>query len=99
MSKASHFIAGDELIVADNICMTLESRGYRVAGIAQTGEDVINLIPGFAPDLVLMYIRLAGTMDGIETAGWVRIQTGIPEPGISTQPAASDQHPDGRQSV
>jgi len=78
MSDASIFIVEDELIVADDIRLTLENLGYTVAGIAQTGETAVRQVPEHIPDLVLMDIQLAGTMDGIETAEWIRTHLSIP---------------------
>jgi two-component system, response regulator PdtaR len=78
MSDASIFIVEDELIVADDIRLTLENLGYTVAGIAQTGETAVLQVPEHIPDLVLMDIQLAGTMDGIETAEWIRTHLSIP---------------------
>jgi PAS domain S-box-containing protein len=78
LSEASVFIVEDELIVADDIRMTLENLGYTVAGIAQTGEAAITGILESAPDLILMDIQLAGALDGIATAEWVHTHGGIP---------------------
>jgi PAS domain S-box-containing protein len=78
MSDASIFIVEDELIVADDIRLTLENLGYTVAGIAQTGETAIHQVPAHFTDLVLMDVQLAGTMDGIETAEWIHTHLGIP---------------------
>jgi len=78
MSDASIFIVEDELIVADDIRLTLENLGYTVAGIAQTGETAVRQVPEHIPDLVLMDIQLAGTMDGIETAEWIRTNLSVP---------------------
>jgi two-component system, response regulator PdtaR len=78
MSGTSIFIVEDELIVADDIRLTLENLGYTVAGISRTGETAVSQMPGHKPDLVLMDIQLAGTMDGIETADWIRTHLGIP---------------------
>jgi PAS domain S-box-containing protein len=78
VTDASIFIVEDELIVADDIRLTLENLGYTVAGIAQTGETAVRQVPEHIPDLVLMDIQLAGTMDGIETAEWIRTHLSIP---------------------
>lgn len=76
--KARILVVEDELIVARDIVMQLGALGYEV--VAQTGEaeQALALIPEAKPDLVLMDIQLAGAMDGIEAAGIVRAQFGIP---------------------
>jgi two-component system, response regulator PdtaR len=78
LSEESVFIVEDELIVADDIRMTLENLGYTVAGIAQTGETAIAMIQKSAPDLILMDVQLKGSLDGIDTAAWVHTHGRIP---------------------
>jgi len=72
------FVVEDEAIVAADIRATLESLGYRVAGTEKSGEAALERIPKTAPDLVLMDIHLAGTLDGIGTAEQIHRDHGIP---------------------
>lgn len=72
------FIVEDERIVAEDIKMSLESRGYTVAGIASSRDQAIEAIRRTSPQLVLMDIVLRGPDDGIETARVVRELFGIP---------------------
>ncbi|HTA45702.1 MAG TPA: response regulator [Bryobacteraceae bacterium] len=72
------FIVEDERIVAEDIRMSLESRGYIVAGIASNRDQAIEAIRRTSPQLVLMDIVLKGPDDGIETARLVRELFGIP---------------------
>lgn len=74
----SIFIVEDEAIVASDIRETLASLGYGVAGIANSGEAALEKIPDLHPGLIFMDIHLAGKMDGIETAGCIRRDYGIP---------------------
>lgn len=74
----SIFIVEDEAIVADDIKETLQSLGYTVAGTAKSGESALEKVAQTGPDLVLMDIHLASTMDGIETAGEIHTRYGIP---------------------
>jgi CheY-like chemotaxis protein len=78
MPPATVFIVEDELIAAEDIRLTLETQGYQVAGIARTGESVLETLKEQQPDLVLMDIHLAGTLDGIDTAERIRTQYHIP---------------------
>jgi PAS domain S-box-containing protein len=78
MPQASIFIVEDALIEAEDIRHTLEKQGYSVTGIARTGESVLETLKGIRPDLILMDIHLAGTMDGIDTADRIRILYNIP---------------------
>lgn len=61
-------IVEDEMLIAVNIAMQLESIGYEVVGIVPRGIEAVNSAKLDKPDLVLMDINLKGEMDGIETA-------------------------------
>ena len=73
MIKARILIVEDELIVAEDLRMTLISLGYDVVGIAGSGERAIELADEKKPDIILMDIMLGGQLDGIATT--VKIQT------------------------
>jgi PAS domain S-box-containing protein len=68
MSKTAILIVEDEGIVAKDLAHKLETLGYEVAGIAESGEESIELAQQLQPDLILMDIWLKGPMDGIEAA-------------------------------
>jgi two-component system, response regulator PdtaR len=61
-------IVEDEGIVAWDLQTRLESFHYEVAGVASSGEQALALAAERKPDLVLMDIKLAGQLDGIEVA-------------------------------
>lgn len=67
MTPKKIFIVEDEGIIAERLQRTLSNLGYKIAGAVSTGEKALELIPATNPDLVLMDIRLAGEIDGIET--------------------------------
>jgi signal transduction histidine kinase len=71
-------IVEDEQLVADDLRETLEYLGYTVLSLAATGEEAIALVGIEAPDLVLMDIRLAGEMDGIEASKEIQSRFHIP---------------------
>jgi CheY-like chemotaxis protein len=66
--KASVLIVEDELLVADNLRVLLNTEGYDVVDICTAGEEAIEIFEQTNPDLVLMDIRLAGSLNGIQTA-------------------------------
>jgi two-component system cell cycle sensor histidine kinase/response regulator CckA len=72
------------LIVEDDniIAMELEERlrglEYDVCGVSSSGRDAVAQALSLRPDLVLMDIRLKGTMDGVEAAAEIRAQSDIP---------------------
>lgn len=78
MSKAGILIVEDSFIVAYHLQKTLESEGYHVYGILDSGERVLSFLEQTRPDLVLMDIMLSGQIDGIETASVVKTKFGLP---------------------
>ncbi len=78
MAPASVFVVEDEAIVAGDLRETLLGLGYSVAGTAKSGEVAVEQIEKLRPDLVLMDIHLAGSMDGIEAAGIVHSRFNTP---------------------
>ncbi len=68
----------DEYIVARDIQQQLADLGYDPVGHTALGEQAIILAGELKPDLVLMDIQLAGTMDGIEAAQILRTQYSLP---------------------
>ena len=50
----------------------LENLGYKVVGVANTGQEAIDISLEKNPDVILMDIMLKGEMDGIEAAEKIR---------------------------
>lgn len=71
-------IVEDEALIALNIEKRLRKMGHKVCGVVASGEEALNQAATLKPDLVLMDIRLAGAMDGIETAALIRKRLAIP---------------------
>jgi diguanylate cyclase (GGDEF)-like protein/PAS domain S-box-containing protein len=65
---ASIMIVEDEKIVARDLKSTLESLGYQVPAIVDSGELAIQQAMELRPDLILMDICLQGRIDGIKAA-------------------------------
>jgi two-component system, cell cycle sensor histidine kinase and response regulator CckA len=76
--KARILIVEDESIVQLDLQRRLERIGHSVVGMALKGEEAIAKAVELKPDLVLMDIRLDGSMDGIEAARRIRAQQGTP---------------------
>ena len=66
--KTTIMIAEDEILIALNLEQDLIDRGYKVYNKICTGEDVVQSAQDKKPDIIIMDIRLAGKMDGIEAA-------------------------------
>jgi CheY-like chemotaxis protein len=71
-------IVEDEALVAASIADMLEEMGFAVTGIAASGLEAIALVADRKPRLALIDIHLAGSVDGIELAGQLREEFGIP---------------------
>jgi PAS domain S-box-containing protein/putative nucleotidyltransferase with HDIG domain len=78
MKKKQILVIEDERIVADDVAMSLKRLGYKVSGIAFSGENAIKMAGETKPDLVLMDIVLEGKMDGIEAAAIIYSRFDIP---------------------
>ncbi len=78
MEKARILIVEDEAIIAMEIENQLQSLGYVVTSIVDTGEKAIDKAEEDKPDLIPMDIRIKGEMDGIEAAEEIRNRFGIP---------------------
>jgi signal transduction histidine kinase len=78
MTQAQILIVEDELLVANDLAGSLKDLEYAVAGIATSGEDALELASAHKIDLVLMDIRLAGKLDGIETAEQMLTRFNLP---------------------
>jgi len=71
-------IVEDEAIYALTLKMMLSKAGFNIVGIAAKGETAIKEALNKKPDVMLMDIRLAGELDGIETITLLRKQMDIP---------------------
>ncbi|MEH1937615.1 MAG: response regulator [Nostoc sp.] len=78
MTNAKILVVEDEAIVAKDLQYRLIKFGYTVPAIASSGEEAINKAVEISPDLVLMDIKLKGSMDGIEAAQEIYKRLDIP---------------------
>ncbi len=79
MTKKTILIVEDEGLITLHMTELLEKAGYRVIGQEYSGEMVLRVLEQSPlPDLILMDIGLAGSLDGIETARQIRQRFSIP---------------------
>jgi PAS domain S-box-containing protein len=82
MSAASRrsrvLVVEDEPITAADLRASVENLGYEIAGVVNSGLKAIRAALDASPDVVLMDIRLKGTMDGITAADEIRKNSGLP---------------------
>ncbi len=89
-------IVENESIVALQIKAELEKLGYAVAGVHASGDNAVEGIKTAKPDLVLVDIKLTGTMNGTETAERIKKEHGIPVIFLTTN---SEESVIGRASL
>jgi CheY-like chemotaxis protein len=61
-------VVEDDFLVAMQIEAALTDAGFALSGTAASGEEAIAMATAIRPALVLMDIRLAGQMDGVDAA-------------------------------
>lgn len=78
MSGLKILVVEDERIISLALVSMLRSLGHPVPVCVSSGEEALEVLDRFAPDLVLMDIRLEGALDGIATAQAIRDRSGPP---------------------
>lgn len=77
-AKARILLVDDEIIPAMLMSRQLATMGYAITAMVATGEEAVASASKDRPDLVLMDIQLAGTMDGIAAAAIIQAREAIP---------------------
>jgi len=75
---AKILLVEDDSSVSTVLEARLESFGYRVCGVARSGDEAIEAARRRQPDLVLMDILLEGEMNGIEAAHEIGSRCDVP---------------------
>lgn len=79
MTGETIMVVEDNGLIALHLMKILENAGYRVLEPIYSGERVLRLLGNSPePDLILMDVGLAGTLDGIETARQILQKYSIP---------------------
>lgn len=68
----------DEKVTASRMQRMLAANGYRVLDSVATGEAAIESAWRLRPDLVLMDVKPAGPMDGVDAAARIRAKLDVP---------------------
>lgn len=71
-------VVEDEVIIADNICDTLEEFGYDVQDPAMSYSEAIRSIEAEEPHLAILDIRLAGRKSGIDLGNTINEKYDFP---------------------
>lgn len=68
MEKVKILVVEDEVIIADNICDTLEELGYETLEPAINYTEAVEIIENEKPDIAILDIQLSGKKTGIDLA-------------------------------
>jgi len=71
-------IVEDEPIVALDLKQEVEQLGCEVVGVAESADEALVACGVSRPDLALMDVRIAGSVDGVQTARLLRAAYRIP---------------------
>jgi signal transduction histidine kinase len=77
-AAARILIVEDEFVVACDLADTLEGLGYAVVDAVASGEEAVAKARALRPTAILMDIRLAGELDGIQAAAQIRSERDVP---------------------
>ena len=77
-SSAHVFIVEDDQLLATALSTQVEMLGYRIAGMANTGEDAVRGVLQSKPQVVIMDMRLGGYMTGLDAARSIRRDLEVP---------------------
>jgi CheY-like chemotaxis protein len=78
MDKKKIMVVEDEIIIAKELEIILETMGYEVCALETSGEEAVIRVEACQPDLILMDINLIGDIDGIEAAAQIQEKFDIP---------------------
>ena len=78
MKNGKILIIEQESIIALELKIKLEAKGYQVVASAKSGEDGIKLAADLKPDLILTEIVFHGKMDGIDAITRIRKHKKVP---------------------
>ncbi|MCP1661690.1 MAG: response regulator [Methanocalculus sp. MSAO_Arc1] len=89
MNTAAILIVEDEAVTAMALKQALLSNGYSVCGVVPTAEQAVEKARDLDPDIILMDIKLAGEMSGIDAAREIMSDKNVP---VIYLTAFSDEH-------
>jgi len=78
MNPATILVVEDEVIVSMDLLQILETMQYFPLCAVRSGEEAVVKAREYTPDVVLMDINIPGTINGLDAAGIIREELGIP---------------------
>ncbi len=71
-------IVEDEIIIAEDLRLTIQNFGHEVIAIVSSGEEAVAFANKLMPDIIFMDINLDGELNGIDAAIKIRENHSIP---------------------
>ena len=71
-------IVEDEIIIAEDLRLTLQNFGHEIISIVSSGEEAVLYADKLIPDIIFMDINLDGELNGIDAAIKIREKHTIP---------------------
>ncbi len=78
MNATRVMVVEDDVLIAEDIRISLEDMGYRVCAAVTSGEEAMEQAAKQGPAVILMDIVLRGEMDGVEAAERIGREHHIP---------------------
>ena len=78
MNKPQILIVEDESVAAAELAVTLNELGYSVYAVDSSERIILGTLKEMQPDLILMDIKLKGTLDGITLTAEINKNYDIP---------------------
>lgn len=75
--SARILVVEDDFVVAAGIGRALSDAGFDVAGVAPSADEAVELAESQKPSLIVMDVRLAGELDGIQAVVEIFQKLGI----------------------
>ncbi len=76
MNPISVIIVEDEAMTAMFMTTVFRRKGFNVLGCVSSGEESVDISLKLTPDVVIMDIRLAGKMNGVEAVTQIKAESG-----------------------
>ena len=78
MAGETILVVEDELLVGVELQELLTDVGYSIPEVVDNGSRALEFVRERHPDLILMDIRIRGSIDGVETAAQIRKTSDVP---------------------
>jgi len=78
MKDLSIYIIEDQPLYSNQLMILVDELGYELSGMADNSDKALKEIPTLVPDLLLVDIKIKGSLDGIEFVSMIQKKMSIP---------------------